>query len=161
VRLDLTSPAQTDQQHSDEAKSPNPNRLAFPDTPHNTTITHNTITHNTTTPAEFSFPLPSPSRMSLLVGKSRSSLSKAVTVVDVGANIGLFALYCLNHPTSVCRVVCIEPAPISFELLRHNVEVYGEDVILHQCAVGETAQSACRYNNMNLALRSAADTAHT
>jgi FkbM family methyltransferase len=41
-------------------------------------------------------------------------------VVDIGANIGLFALYAkLLYPTSV--VHCFEPAPATVELLRENV----------------------------------------
>lgn len=49
------------------------------------------------------------------------SLADDATVIDVGANIGLFALSILETcPRS--RVVAIEPSPILAELLRANVE---------------------------------------
>ena len=42
------------------------------------------------------------------------------TVVDVGANIGLFSLFC--HRTNPrCRLVAVEPAPAAFEVLERNL----------------------------------------
>ena len=42
-----------------------------------------------------------------------------ITVVDIGANVGLFALYiAMTH--SIDAIHCFEPSPVSLELLRHN-----------------------------------------
>lgn len=43
-----------------------------------------------------------------------------LTVVDVGANVGLFALY-MNSLRPDCRIYCYEPAPPSFALLKQNL----------------------------------------
>ena len=41
------------------------------------------------------------------------------TVIDIGANIGLFTLWVLSR--AKCRVTCFEPNPEAFALLEHNV----------------------------------------
>lgn len=45
--------------------------------------------------------------------------STPITVVDIGANVGLFALY-MHMTQSVDTIHCFEPSPASLELLRHN-----------------------------------------
>lgn len=45
--------------------------------------------------------------------------STPIIVVDIGANVGLFALY-MHMTQSVDTIHCFEPAPASLELLRHN-----------------------------------------
>jgi FkbM family methyltransferase len=47
--------------------------------------------------------------------------STPLVAVDVGANVGLFTLY-LKSVRPDCAVHCFEPAPHSFELLRHNLQ---------------------------------------
>ena len=43
------------------------------------------------------------------------------TIIDVGANVGLFSLYMkMNYPDS--QIFCFEPVPSTFELLRLNTE---------------------------------------
>ena len=45
--------------------------------------------------------------------------STPITVVDIGANVGLFTLY-MHLTQSVDTIHCFEPSPASLELLRHN-----------------------------------------
>ncbi len=45
--------------------------------------------------------------------------STPITVVDIGANVGLFSLY-MEMTQSIASIHCFEPAPSSLELLRHN-----------------------------------------
>lgn len=42
-----------------------------------------------------------------------------LTVVDIGANVGLFALY-MEMTQSIDTIHCFEPAPASLEILRRN-----------------------------------------
>lgn len=51
-------------------------------------------------------------------------LEEGATVVDVGANIGLFSLFVLSHCEGA-RVFAYEPSPVVFELLRANGQVHG------------------------------------
>lgn len=46
--------------------------------------------------------------------------SEAITVVDVGANVGLFALYMIMTK-AIKTIHCFEPSPASVKLLRRNV----------------------------------------
>ena len=56
-------------------------------------------------------------------------------ILDVGANIGLFALYLKErYPTST--VYCLEPAPLCLEALRRNVAAQGDRVHVIEAAVG-------------------------
>ena len=50
--------------------------------------------------------------------------SHEITVVDIGANVGLFALY-MTLTQSVRALHCFEPAPATVELLRRNVSGVG------------------------------------
>ena len=51
--------------------------------------------------------------------------TSSATVVDCGANIGLFSLWCLSHcPATAVEVVAIEPAPPACEVLRRNLAAY-------------------------------------
>ena len=46
---------------------------------------------------------------------------KSDVVVDVGANIGLFALFLVNQ-SSATEIRCYEPIPSTFGRLRHNID---------------------------------------
>ena len=50
-------------------------------------------------------------------------LRDGATVVDCGANIGLFALFCVAEAARV-RVVAVEPAPPCVEVLSRNAARY-------------------------------------
>ena len=64
------------------------------------------------------------------------------TIVDIGANIGLFTLFCAEkgrgrHP----RIIAVEPVPKTYEYLQHNIELYNEtqgraEIVPLQVAVG-------------------------
>lgn len=59
-------------------------------------------------------------------------------VVDVGANIGLSALYFLTRDER-CRVYCYEPSPVNIPRLRHNLSAYSDRTEIHERAVAERA----------------------
>ena len=63
------------------------------------------------------------------------ALGDGACVVDVGANIGLFALYVHRH-VHRARIVAFEPVPEVFEVLKANVELHQIDARLYPCALG-------------------------
>jgi FkbM family methyltransferase len=67
--------------------------------------------------------------------------SAAPVVVDLGANVGSFAVWALHRwPQSI--VHCYEPLPTNFELLRRNLgALEGTRVHLHNCAIGDPART--------------------
>jgi FkbM family methyltransferase len=58
----------------------------------------------------------------------------ARTIVDVGANIGLSALYFLTHSPGA-RVICFEPVPRNAERLRVNLAGRDDAYELHEVAL--------------------------
>ena len=64
-----------------------------------------------------------------------------LTVLDLGANIGLFALDSIRMLGQGTRVVAVEADPSNAELLRMNVSVngYGGQVSVHAAAAGREA----------------------
>jgi FkbM family methyltransferase len=68
------------------------------------------------------------------------------TVLDVGANAGFFSLWWLSrHPGS--KVICVEPIPENFALLKRNADLNaGEKITLVNGAVGgQAGQIVLRY----------------
>ncbi|AUX48984.1 uncharacterized protein SOCE26_105290 [Sorangium cellulosum] len=66
-----------------------------------------------------------------------------VTVVDVGANIGLFAIEVLRRTGGRARIHCFEPIPDTFELLQMNLRPFAsERVRAHRAGLGRTAGTA-------------------
>ncbi len=68
-------------------------------------------------------------------------LKDGATVIDVGANIGLFSLFVMNQ----CRnpkIYAFEPSPVIYELLKRNCEAYGTNVRTFQCGVSRASQEA-------------------
>ena len=59
------------------------------------------------------------------------------TIVDLGANVGLTTLYFASKAPGA-RFICVEPAPSNAELLRRNVRVLPQVVIV-QAAVAKTS----------------------
>ena len=49
-------------------------------------------------------------------------MEKGDTVVDVGANIGMFSLFCAEVCGSGGQVIACEPIPLTFEALQKNVK---------------------------------------
>jgi FkbM family methyltransferase len=62
-----------------------------------------------------------------------------VTVVDIGANIGMFSLEVLRRCHGDAHILAFEPAPETFAFLTRNVqELYpGADVRLARCALSD------------------------
>ncbi len=58
------------------------------------------------------------------------------TLLDIGANIGLFSRQFLNAFPATQRCVCVEPEPGNFEALTYNLHRYGTKVELFNQAVG-------------------------
>jgi FkbM family methyltransferase len=56
-------------------------------------------------------------------------------IVDIGANIGISALYFLTHNPD-CHVWCYEPNPTNVERLRANLVPFMDRVTVRQAAVG-------------------------
>jgi FkbM family methyltransferase len=67
----------------------------------------------------------------------RLSLEGGGTVIDAGANVGVFTLFCkLKHPGAV--VHAFEPIKSTYNVLAKNVALHGlEGVHLHNCALGD------------------------
>jgi amino acid adenylation domain-containing protein/FkbH-like protein/FkbM family methyltransferase len=63
------------------------------------------------------------------------------TVIDVGANIGLFTLFA-HHEASGVTVHAFEPASELVDLLRVNARLYGVDAVIHHGALGAEARVA-------------------
>lgn len=57
------------------------------------------------------------------------------TIVDVGANVGLAALFFLEK-FPVARLICVEPEPANFQLLQHNLR--GTPAVALQAALSAT-----------------------
>lgn len=72
----------------------------------------------------------------------RDALGRGATFIDVGANIGYFALLAAKIVGPAGRVVAFEPNPSNCDLLRHSIEVNSFSTItLHQAAVAEARQT--------------------
>lgn len=86
--------------------------MTFRPNTHDQDIWHSVVTHN-----EYGLP---------------DSLYKPV--VDIGAHIGAFAYACLKRGAP--RVICVEPCPANFELLKKNLAEFGDRVTYIQAAIG-------------------------
>ncbi len=65
----------------------------------------------------------------------------APVVLDIGANVGAFALWALGRWPG-CRLHCYEPLPANFALLRQNLaHLEGTSVSLYPFAVGDPART--------------------
>ncbi len=65
-------------------------------------------------------------------------LEPGMTVLDIGANIGYYALMELRLIGSAGTLVAVEPSPANVVLLRHNLALNGyTDVEVHQAAVSD------------------------
>ena len=54
-------------------------------------------------------------------------LPDGATVLDIGANIGLFSLFVMSRCANA-RIYACEPAPVVFDLLKANCDAYGPQV---------------------------------
>jgi len=63
------------------------------------------------------------------------------TVVDIGANIGLFSLFVMSRCTNP-KIYAFEPAPIVYDLLKANCDAYGSNVRALNMGVSDKSKSA-------------------
>lgn len=61
-------------------------------------------------------------------------------IYDLGANIGIFSLYCSNF--DIDSIYAFEPNPETFNHLKTNCEKYGKNVTCFEKAVGKTFTQA-------------------
>ena len=75
----------------------------------------------------------------------RSHLSEDAswTLIDVGANVGLFARQVLAQLPQVGRALCYEPSPSNASCLRANLE--GLPAEIHTCALGAASADQVLY----------------
>lgn len=67
--------------------------------------------------------------------------SPGATVIDVGANIGVFSRYAIQE-TGSCRLVAIEPAMDLYNCLKHNLSGLVSNIDLLQLGCGEKDDEA-------------------
>ena len=67
------------------------------------------------------------------------SINDGDCVVDIGANIGLFSLFCLAIADNLTIIAC-EPIPDICRVLHRNLQSYKKNnkIFIQQCAVGKT-----------------------
>jgi FkbH-like protein/FkbM family methyltransferase len=68
-------------------------------------------------------------------------LRDGATVVDIGANIGLFSLFVMSRCTNP-RIYAFEPAPVVYDLLKANCDAYGSNVRAVNAGVSDKPKSA-------------------
>jgi FkbM family methyltransferase len=76
-----------------------------------------------------------------LVAAFRRVLRPGMTVVDIGANLGVFTLHALDGIANQGRVIAFEPIPRTYDALRRNLKLNGfadsEVVVTHAQAVSD------------------------
>ena len=82
----------------------------------------------------------------------QSLLKPEWTVVDIGANIGYYALM---EAKIAKRVIAIEPGPENYKFLKHNIKMNRYAVETHQLAIGDQKgtvgfeiSKACNWNKI-------------
>lgn len=65
-------------------------------------------------------------------------LKKGMVCLDIGSNIGYFALLEHNLVGNSGKIICIEPSPIVFDVLKHNIKLQNTSSIeIHNFACGD------------------------
>lgn len=73
--------------------------------------------------------------------RSGIALSNGDTIVDVGANIGMFTMYLLRNFDNL-SIHAVEPVPETFQVLSRNMQRFGDRVVhLHNTALGKPDDS--------------------
>ena len=68
-------------------------------------------------------------------------LNDGDTVVDIGANIGLFSLFVMSRCKDP-RIYAFEPAPLVYDLLKVNCDAYGSSARTFNCGVSDKTKTA-------------------
>ena len=63
------------------------------------------------------------------------------TVVDIGANIGLFSLFVLSR-SRTAKIYAFEPAPVVYDLLKANCDAYGPNARAFNLGVSDEPRTA-------------------
>jgi FkbM family methyltransferase len=73
-------------------------------------------------------------------------LKPGMNVVDIGGNLGYYALLAAQSIGGKGRVIAIEPVASNFAQLSRNIEANGcHNVFLHNIAIGPSNGAACMY----------------
>ncbi len=68
-------------------------------------------------------------------------LPDGATVVDIGANIGIFSLFVMSRCRNP-RIYAFEPAPVAYDLLKANCDVYGSSALAFNLGVSDRQGAA-------------------
>lgn len=68
--------------------------------------------------------------------------------IDIGANIGVAALYFLSRNKGN-KVVCYEPDPANLPFLKQNLEAFGERATIEPCGVSVNQGNAVLYRSVD------------
>ena len=68
------------------------------------------------------------------------NLHEGDVVFDVGANIGLFAMFVQETFPNI-RVFCFEPSASVFSILQSNLSRYGERAVAYQCGLSNAERN--------------------
>lgn len=68
-------------------------------------------------------------------------LNDGDTVLDIGANIGLFSLFVMSRCKNP-KIYAFEPAPLLYDLLKTNFDAYGADARAFHCGVSDQRKIA-------------------
>lgn len=63
---------------------------------------------------------------------------KSYTLLDIGANIGLFSRQLQLRVPNLARIICVEPDQANFSALRYNLHPLAERVEFHNIALGDS-----------------------
>ena len=63
------------------------------------------------------------------------------TILDVGANVGLFAITAARAAPDL-RILCFEPVPLLFEALQRNLAAHAPTAVAHRVALARTGGTA-------------------
>ena len=69
------------------------------------------------------------------------TLQPGDTVIDIGANIGLFSLF-VQQEAPGARIYAFEPSPTAFRALHCNADLYLPNAKVFNCGIADAAQSA-------------------
>eukprot|EP01032_Pedospumella_encystans_P017453 gene17453-19888_t len=82
-------------------------------------------------------------------------------MVDVGANVGMFALYAAHHTQmrnqDPITIIAIEPMQANFTLLQQNMHLHKVRGLCYRCAVGNSADGPVGEKEKNAALSRLSD----
>ena len=68
----------------------------------------------------------------------RSQLKRGMVCLDIGSNIGYYAVLESRVVGKEGKVICIEPSPLNFQYLKKNLETQGKSNIgMYNIAVGD------------------------